>query len=394
MGIRGASVARAETPRHGAIALAPRGLGGRWSRVPSSVPAPLLAAAACLLVALALDAALVHESGPPSGDGPYYQRMAVHPAGPHNFPYAFRIGVPYLVHVLPFSNAVSWEAIALLCAATAGGALFALLRDFDVDGRLALGLAVGFSSSPPLLVAFLRNGLMVDPGAICVITLGCLFIVRRRRLALAVTLLIGTTVHESCMFLIPLTYAVWAERPIDRHALRDLILVATVPIAVYVYLRSSIVAVGEVYQPGYTGSFVHARLDVLRDALQQAGWKRELRRLAIDYGVLWLLAAMALRDLAFARRGLVLVALCAASATFALDWGRTMFFAAPVIYVAAAHVLRDRRRLALLAVVSLFALDLGYAGYMQVHGVKHGLDASGPPARGPVASRVLMPARA
>ena len=62
-----------------------------------------------------------------------------------------------------------------------------------------------------------------------------------------------------------------------------------------------------------------------------------------------------------------------------------MFFAAPVVYVAAAHVVRDRRRLAALLVASLLALDLGYAIYMQVHGVRHGLDTKGPPARGPVA---------
>ena len=70
--------------------------------------------------------------------------------------------------------------------------------------------------------------------------------------------------------------------------------------------------------------------------------------------------------------------------TFALDWGRMVFFAAPVIYVAAAYVLRNRRRLALAAVIGLLAVDVGYAVYMQVHGVRHGLDSTAPPARGPV----------
>jgi hypothetical protein len=71
--------------------------------------------------------------------------------------------------------------------------------------------------------------------------------------------------------------------------------------------------------------------------------------------------------------------------TFALDWGRMIFFAAPVIYVAAAYTLRGRRRLAVAAVLALLALDAGYAIYMQVHGVRSGLDSNGPPARGPVA---------
>jgi hypothetical protein len=344
---------------------------------------PVLVGALALAVATAVNTVLVHQIGL-SGDEPYYSRIANHPAGPHNFPYAFRIGVPYLVHVLPFSHAFSWELVALLADAGAAGALFALLGEFEVGTGLSVWLAIGFAISPPLLVVLLRNGREVDPAAILVITLGCLFIVRRQRLALAVTLLVATTIHESCLFLIPLAYAVWAQQLIDPDALRDLALVAAAPVILYVYLRSSIVAVGESYQPGYTGSFLSARIDVLRDALGSGGWKSELRRVAIVYGPLWLAAPFALPKLRFARRGLVLFAVCLGSMTFALDWDRMVFFAAPVIYVAAGYVLRDRRRLAAAAVVSLLALDGGYAVYMQVHGVRHGLDSTAPPARGPV----------
>jgi hypothetical protein len=350
-------------------------------------PAPLVASLAvgtlCFVVALLANALLLHQVGF-SGDEPYYARIANHPAGPHNFPYAFRVGVPYLVHALPFSHAFSWELLALLASAIAAGALFALLCEFDVGAEFAAGLAVGFAISPPLLVVFLRNGIEVDPAAIMIINLGCLFIVRRARIALAITLLAGTTVHESCLFLIPFAYAVWARELIDPDALRDVATVAVLPILVYVYLRTRIVAVGEAYQPGYTGGLVSARVDVLRDALGHGGWRSEVRRMALAYGPLWLAAPFALPRLSFARRGLVLVALCVGSMTFALDWGRMIFFAAPVFYVAAAYVLRDRRRLALLAVVGLLAVDVGYAVYMQVHGVTHGLDSTAPPARGPV----------
>jgi hypothetical protein len=332
---------------------------------------------------LIINALLIHEVGH-SGDEPYYARMATHPGGPHNFPYAFRVGVPDLVHVLPFSQAFSWRLIALVAAGAAAGAMSALLREFDVGPRLATGLAVGFVVSPPLLVTFLRNGISVDPVSAMVIMLGTLFIVRRQLPALAVTLLVGTTVHESCLFLIPFAYAVWAERVIDTRALRDVALVATVPAVVYLYLRTSIVAVGEGYQPGYYGPFFTERVDVIKLALGNGGGAREVRRLALDYGPLWLAAPFALARLRFAQRGLVLLALCIGSMTFALDWGRAAFFAAPVIYVAAGWVLRGRRRLALAAVLGLFLIDGGYAVYMQVHGVQHGLDSSGPPARGPV----------
>jgi hypothetical protein len=340
--------------------------------------------ALCLAVAVALNAVLLHQVGF-SGDEPYYSRLAAHPGGPHNFPYAFRVGLPYLVHILPFAQSFSWEALALLCAGAAGGALFALLREFDIGDDLALGLAVGLTVSPPLLVVFLRNGREVDAAAILVLMLGTYFIVRRRLIPLAVTLLVGATVHEACMFLIPFAYAVWAERPLDRAAARDLALVAALPVIGYAWLRTSIVAVGEQYQPGYNGPFLTERADVLKAALGHGGWHQELRRMALSYGPLWLAAPFSVLTLRFARRGLVLVALCVGAMTFALDWGRMIFFAAPVIYVAAAHTLRYRRRLAVAAVVALLAMDAGYAIYMQAHGVRSGLDSNAPPARGPVA---------
>ncbi|HET9102090.1 MAG TPA: hypothetical protein VFN55_01950 [Solirubrobacteraceae bacterium] len=338
----------------------------------------------CAAVAIAVNAIMLHQIGF-SGDEAYYDRMAAHPAGAHNFPYAFRVGVPFLVHLLPVSRSVAWIAVALTAAAIAAGALYALLQEFAIPPRLAASLAVGFIISPPLLVTFLRNGISVDPATLMILMLATLFIVRRNRIALAVVLMAGVTVHESCLYAMPLAYAVWARRPVDPRALRDVALVAAVPALAYIYLRSSIVAVGEQYQPGYQGSFLSARIDVIKLALRGHGWAGEIRRLALAYGPLWLFAPLALRDLPFARRGLTLVVLCAASMTFALDWGRLIFFAAPVFYVAAAWALRHRRRLAVAVVIGLLAVDAGYAVYMQVHGVRHGLDSTGPPARGPVA---------
>lgn len=345
--------------------------------------AAILVAGLCLVAAAAVNAVLRHESGL-SGDEPYYSRIAAHPAGPHNFPYAFRVGIPYVVHVLPFSHALSWELLALLCDAVAAGALFALLREFDVDERLAAGLAMCFAISPPLLAVLLRNGRGVDAAAILVITLGCLFIVRRQRVALAGALLIGTTVHETCLFLVPLAYAAWAQRPIDSEALRDVALVSVIPILAYAYLRSTVVAVGQAYQPGYSGPFFRARLDLIDEALGGGSWKIEVRRLAIVYGPLWIAAPFALRRCTFAQRGLVLVSLCVLGMTYAVDWGRVIFFAAPVFYVAGAYALRYRVRLAVAATLAFLALDLGYAAYMQVHGVTHGLNAHGKLSRGPV----------
>lgn len=327
----------------------------------------------CLALVALVDALIRHESHL-TGDEPFYERMAVHPGGPHNFPYAYRIVVPWLVHVLPFSTVASFTLLALLATAAAGAAMYALLLEFEVRPRLALWLVIGFVLSPTLLVVLPRDGRSIDPASILVMVLGCLFIVRRQKLALAVTILIGAGVKETSLFLIPLAYAVWATRLLDREALREVALVSAAPIAAYLVLRASIDAVGTAYTPEYTGSFLHVRLDVIRQALSGV----ELRRLAYTYGPLWLVAPLALRSpgLPFARRGLVLVALCAASVAFSFDVGRIMFLAAPVFYVAAGWVLRSRPRLAVATVVALLAMDVGYGVYLQAYGVQHGVDAT------------------
>ena len=340
------------------------------AKPPSAVAVGLL----CLAAAIVADVLLRHESGI-TGDERFYERMATHPGGAHNFPYAYRVGLPWLVHALPFSHVASFTLLAWLAIGAGGGAMYALLREFETPARLAAALAVGFSLSPPLLVVLLRHGREVDPAVVLVITLGCLFIVRRNELALAVTLLIGATLHESCLFLIPLAYAVWAKRLVDGEALRRVALVSALPIALYVALRVSVDAVGRRYIVGYTGPFLDARFDVIGQGLSSGYLTQELRRLAIAFGPLWLVAPAALRTSSFARRGLVLVAACVVGIAFALDWGRIIFFAAPVFYVAAAQVLRGRRTLALVTVAALFALDLGYAIYMQAYGVQHHLDA-------------------
>ncbi len=331
----------------------------------------ILVGIVCLVVAGMADALLRHERGI-TGDEPAYVGMATDPDAAHSFPYAYRIAVPWLVHAMPFSQGVSFQLLALLGIAASGAALYALMCEFEVSPRLAGALTVGFAVSPILLVVLLRNGRSIDPASILIMVLGCLFIVRRQKLALAVTVLIGVTVKETSFFLIPFAYAVWARQPFDRQALRDIAWIAAGPIAAYIVLRTSISALGNQYTPEYAGPFLKTRFDVFRQVFTGV----ELRRLAYSFGPLWLVAPFALRSLPFARRGLVLVALCVIAMTVSFDAGRVIFLAAPVFYIAAASVLQDRRRLALLTILALCALDIGYAVYMQTYGVKHGIDTT------------------
>ena len=180
-----------------------------------------------------------------------------------------------------------------------------------------------------------------------------LFIIDERPRALAMTLAIGALTRESAMFLIPLAYAIWAERLIDVDALRRVAIVSAPAIAIYLALRLAIPTVGREQVAGYGGSLLGGRFDVLHDGLDQIA--TELRRMFTVYGPLWFIAPFALRNMRLAQRGLVLVALCVVSMTFALDWGRIILLAAPIFYAAGAFVLRDKRQLSI-ATLAAFAV--------------------------------------
>lgn len=328
-----------------------------------------LAVAAAATIGLILLDALVRDAGAPRGDDLIYELMARDPLDPHTFPFAYRIGVPYLVHVLPFSDTLSFSLIAWLCSGAAGGFMYVLLRRLAAPARLSAGLAIALVLSPPLFVASLRQGRSTDPATVLAMVAATLFIVERRPVALAVTIALGALTRESAMFLIPLTYAMWAERPVDLAAARRVAAVSAPAVAIYVALRLGIPVADNRYTS--VGDVIRMGLD---------GWQVQLRRLFIDFGPLWFVAPFALRDSRFARRGLVLIALCVVSMGFALDWGRIFLVAAPVIYGASAWVLRDRPRLHVPVLAAWAVLIAVYVVYMQVYGVQHGIIEIGPPA--------------
>lgn len=330
--------------------------------------AALVGLAGLLLILLA--DALVRDQLVPRGDELIYELISQTPFGTHTFPFAYRIGVPALVHVSPFGSTFSFSALAWLTSAACGSFAFVLMRRFGVSRWLAAALALCLVLCPPLLVVSLRQGRGVDPESVLVMLAGTLAIVDRRPAVLALIVLAGALVRESSLFLIPFAYAIWAQRPLDADA-AGRALAAGVPGALaYGALRLGLPTVGRGQVIGYD-SLLGGRVDVVRETLREP-WSA-LRRLISAFGPLWLAAPFALRDLPFARRGLVLVALCVVAMTFAQDWGRIVLLAAPVIYVAAAHVLDRRQALAIAAVVAFAAMDVGYAIYMQSSGVESGL---------------------
>ncbi len=335
----------------------------------------LLVGVAGTVALVALDA-LVRDEPVPEDDDLIYERMAQDPLAPHTYVFAFRIAVPWLVHVLPFDTTSSFSVLAWVMSGAAGAVLFVLLERLAIPRRVSLPLALVLVLSPPLLVASLRQGRNPDPMTVLVMVAGALFVVERRPVALGLTMLVGALNRETALFLAPLAYAVWAERPLDAGAARRVVLAALPAVAAFVALRLAIPTVGREQVPGY-GSLLGGRVDVLREAAEQPFTLA--RRVFTAFGPLWFVAPFALAGMRFARRGLVLLGLCLVSFTFALDWGRVVFVAAPVVYAAAAWTLARHPRALVPTLAACAALIVGYAVYMQVTGTQNLIDAGPPP---------------
>lgn len=328
-------------------------------------------------IALALLSELSRRETVPRGDDLIYERMAQHPFATHTFPFAFRIGLPWLVHVLPFGHTLSFELLAWMAAGVAAGFAFVLMGRLGAPAALAAALALALAVSPPMLIVALREGRNTDAITVAFMMAATLFAVERRSRALLIVLLVGVLFREAVLFAIPFAYALWATRAWDAQAAKRALLVGSPALVAFVLLRAGIPSVGEASVPGYGGSLLGGRLSVVESGFGSLA--TELRRMFSVYGPLWLAAPVALLGMRFARRGLVLVACCVVSMTFALDWGRMIFLAAPVFYPAGAHTLTRYRRWRVPALFAFAVLILGYAVYMDRSGLQHGILDNPPP---------------
>lgn len=328
------------------------------------------------VVALGMLCAFLPIESVPRGDDRIYEDIAASPFGTHTFPFGYRLGLPLLVHVMPFSHGTSFLLLALLAAGGAAGFAYLLMRELGGSLGVAAPLALLLSVSPPFLVVGLRHGRNTDVATIFFMMAATYFVVRRKYVTVAVTLVLGALVREAVLFVIPLAYALWASRFFDRRALRQTLVIAVPAIAAYSLVRLGITTVGKAQVPGY-GSLVGGRLTVIETVTHSPGLM--LRRMLTVYGPLWIVAPVALLTMSFARRGLVLVALCVVSMTYATDWGRMILLAAPVFYPAAAYVLERHPAWRVPVWVSFGVLVVAYASYMGLSGVSSGIVHVGPP---------------
>lgn len=313
----------------------------------------------------------------PRGDDLIYERIASQPFGAHTFPFGYRFGLPAAVHALPLAHSTGFLLLALVCAAGAASFAYLLMRALGARRQIAACLCLLLTISPPFLVVVLRGGRNADIATVLVMMAATYFVVRRKYLALTATLLLGVTVRESALFIPPLAYALWAKGPIDRSAACRVVATATPAAAAYVAIRLGIRTLGEAQVPGYGGSLIGDRLTVMKLGLQNPG--QQARRIFSVFGPLWGLVPLAMQD-PIARRGAVLLVLCIASMTFAVDWGRMALLAAPVVYPVAGRVLERHSRLRAPVLIGFLVLTIGYAVYMADGGVRKGIIQSPAPS--------------
>ena len=99
-------------------------------------------------LALAVLGALVRHEPSPRGDDLIYEKIAQHPFGVHTFPFGYRVGLPLIVHVLPFQHTVSFVALAWLAAGGAAAFAYLLMRQLGTTHTVAATLAILMCVSP------------------------------------------------------------------------------------------------------------------------------------------------------------------------------------------------------------------------------------------------------
>jgi hypothetical protein len=329
-----------------------------------AVAVGIMAAAAVTTIAL-----VIPRESQPHGDDLIYERVAEHPLATHTFPFGYRIGLPTLVHVLPFSHDTGFLVAAILAVSATAIMIFALSCCVGGSEWSATWIAIVFATSPVMIVALFRGGRSVDPLSVLFLVAGAYLVLRRRLVLLAVCLVAAATVRETWVFAVVFAYALWASSIVDVRVARTVLIVAAPAIAGYAALRLGLSTVGRGQVVGYAGPFLAARKDVLGAAVTDVAVTA--RRCFLLFGLLWFVAPWSLRDLSYARRGLVLAGLCAISLSFAADWWRVLVLLAPVVYPVSAYVLRERTRTSVVVLALCLICNGLYLAYMTRSGYQN-----------------------
>jgi hypothetical protein len=228
-----------------------------------------------------------------------YLYMAEHGVGSLQIaPFGWRVGVPLLASLFPFSIEISFALLSLSCIWLTGIAIYYLVKRIS-DSRIQgfIGLILFYSIG--WVVKFtIYDFWLPDAFLFLLLVVGLDLALRGRTIALGVLLLFGATVKESILILVPLYYTLGAKRAIDVRLLARTALVAAPAVGMTMLLRFSIEAQNDVasYVATLPANFLNdgdrlpyrplALLQTIGlDRIRQFSWKSFLQMTTASYGI-------------------------------------------------------------------------------------------------------------
>jgi len=195
-------------------------------------------AVAWLAVGLLPLPGVVEADRAPGLDAHIYVAMAEAPTVFTMPPYAYRLGVPWLAHLLPFSletNFFLLTCLGLLVALVLGYVFF---RELGYSHGLAL-LGLSFVAAAPEVSVYLGNHFLVDPLVLALIVAVLVAIEKGVSAGpIALLLLIASLFKETAFFAVPVLYLRLAgARLVDRGAAWRTLIIATPAVIAALTLR-------------------------------------------------------------------------------------------------------------------------------------------------------------
>jgi hypothetical protein len=248
-----------------------------------------------------------------------YNAMAVNPRLATAAPFAFRVLIPFTVHLLPVAAWIGFHIVTAVAIAAAGVLLFDLVeREFGtVQGMLAVALL--WTSGAVSLS--LRAPGRID-AALLFFGVATMYLARRVGWWwAAAAVAVGISAHElTAMYLVPLVVAAWP-------AMRQRSLLLVLPAAVvFVVLHFTPLLYGYVIAPypalsAGNREMIRSLEEARAGGLLQAG----LQAAVVALGLAWVLAAMGWRRCPPFYRAMATVLIPAVAAfAIAADWDRLL----------------------------------------------------------------------
>ena len=173
------------------------------------------------------------------GDHSFYILMAESIQDSNIAPYCWRIAVPFLSSLFP-STMIGFLSIAIISFIFSGVSVYLLAEAFGFNKVLSIFGVLLFYSIEGIQYA-LYNFWLPDALTITIIVISILAIHYKKDLFLIIILMIGVTVKESILFVIPLYYSLNAKKIIDLQLLKRTFIIGFPAVLVLITIRFLIV---------------------------------------------------------------------------------------------------------------------------------------------------------